>query len=131
MDVLVKAVSCGFVSLVLYAILPADRKELKVLLGVVACCAIATAVASYLRPIFDFVDKLMHLGKLNGQMIAILWKIVGIGVVTEIASVICKDMENGTLSKMMRFLSVTATLWLTLPLFQEFIDIFERILEKF
>ena len=130
MDLLIKAVACGLVALILSVILPSDRKEFRVMICVAACCAMATAVISYLRPILDVIDQLEHMGNLNSQMICILWKVVGVGLICELIGMICRDMDNGTLAKMVHLVSDVAILWLTIPLFQEFINLIENVLER-
>jgi len=130
MDLIVKIISCGMVTLILGMIVPADRKEIRALLAVTACCIIATSTVIYLRPIAELVEQVNSVSKLNSEMIGILWKTVGIGVVTEIAGLICKDFENGTLEKMMQFVGSAAILWLMIPLFQEFIKLIEDVLER-
>jgi hypothetical protein len=63
-------------------------------------------------------------------MIEILWKTVGVGVLTEIAGLICKDFGNGTMDKMIQLVGSAAILWLTIPLFQKFMDLIENVLER-
>ena len=130
MDLLIKAVSCGLISLVLSVILPTERKDIRILMGVATCCAMSVAVVYYLQPVIDVVDRVKEIGRLNTKMITILWKIVGVSIVTEISSLICKDMDNGTLAKMLCLVSDAAIVWLTIPLFQEFIDLVENVLER-
>ena len=130
MELLLKAVVCGIVTLILGLVLPPDRKDVKLLLGVVGCCGIAAAAIAYLQPVLEFIDQIERMGSLNSQMIDILWKIVGIGVVAEIACLICKDMGNGSLAKMMQFVSTASIFWLTIPLKQEFVRLIENILGR-
>lgn len=130
MNLLIKAISCATVTLILSLIIPADRKEIKVVIGVVACSMIAASALTYIEPIADFVDQVKSISNLSSEMIKILWKVVGVGVLTEIAGLICKDFGNGTLDKMMQLLGSAAILWLTIPLFQEFMDLIENVLER-
>lgn len=130
MDLLLKVVSCGIVTLILSLVLPADRKDIKAVLGVVACCIIATSALAYIQPIVELVERVKTASHLNTEMIGILWKAVGIGVLTEIAGSICKDFGNGTLEKMMQLVGSAAVLWLTIPLFQEFMKLIEEVLER-
>lgn len=130
MDLLIKAVLCGIVALILGLILPADRKEIKAMLGVVACCIMAASVMVYIEPIAALVEQVKSISNLNTEMIDILWKAVGIGILAEIAGLICKDFGNGTLEKMMQLMGSAAILWLTIPLFQQFINLIEDVLER-
>ena len=130
MDLVIKVISCGMVTLILSMVVPADRKEIRAVLGVTACCVIAASTMIYLQPIAELVEQVNSVSRLNSEMIGILWKTVGIGAVTEIAGLICKDFANGTLEKMMQFVGSAAILWLMIPLFQEFIKLIEDVLER-
>ena len=130
MELLLKSILCGIITVILTLVIPSDRKEVKILLGVVGCCVVAAAAASYLQPLVEFVRRVEKMGNLNSQLIDILWKVVGVGILSEIVSLICKDMGNGSLAKMMQFISAASIFWLTIPLFQEFIDLIENVLER-
>ena len=130
MDMFIKAAACGIAALILGTILPSDRKEVKMMLSIVACCAIAAVALAYLQPVLELVDHVKNIGNLNDEMIEILWKCVGVGIVSEISGMICKDMGNGTLEKMMYFAGRSAILWLTIPLFQEFMKLIEDVLSR-
>lgn len=130
MDILLKAIAGGFVALILGTVLPPDRKEVKLILGLIACCAIAVAAISYLRPVVVLIEQMKSLGKINDEMIEILWKSVGIGVISEISSTVCKDMGNGSLERIIQFAGMATILWMMVPLFHEFIKLIENILER-
>ena len=130
MDLLIKVISCATVTLILGLIIPADRKEIKVVIGVVACSMIAATAIAYIEPLVDFVEQVKSVSNLSSEMIKILWKTVGVGVLTEIAGLICKDFGNGTMDKMIQLVGSAAILWLTIPLFQNFMDLIENVLER-
>jgi stage III sporulation protein AD len=130
MDILLKAIAGGFVALILGTVLPPDRKEVKLILGLIALCAIAVAAISYLRPVVVLIEQMKSLGKINDEMIDILWKSVGIGVISEISSTVCKDMGNGSLERIIQFAGMATILWMMVPLFHEFIKLIENILER-
>ena len=123
-----KAVACTLIAVVLCNAIPSERKELAVLLSVAACCLVGISAFVYLQPVISFFQRLQQIGKLNNQMVEILLKAVGIGIVTEIASLICKDVGNGALGKAVQLLSTAAILWLTIPLFEELLVLIEEVL---
>ena len=89
---------------------------------------VAAAAFSYLKPIVDFLKSLQVLGQLNWEMVQILLKTVGIGLITEITALICTDMGNASLGKSLQILSVAVILWLSLPLFQRLLDLLDAVL---
>lgn len=130
MDIFVKAISCGMVAVLLSVLLPGERKELFLMLGVAACCVVGLSAVSYLQPVIELLQRLERIGNLNTQMISILFKVVGISVVTEIAVLVCKDVGNGALGRILHLLGTSAILWITIPLFEEFIALIEDILGR-
>ena len=61
-------------------------------------------------------------------MIEILMKATGIGIVTEIANMVCKDAGNESMGKSMQLLGSAVILYLSMPLFQVLIDLLQKIL---
>lgn len=128
MDIVLKAVSGILITTVLTQILTKQNKDLSVLLVITVCCIVTAAAFDYLKPIVDFIRELQAIGNLNNEMIRILLKTVGIGLLTEITVLICADMGNASLGKGLQILSVAVILWLSLPLFQKLLDLLDAVL---
>ena len=130
MDILIKAIACALMAAVLSIMLPGNRKEHTLLLGIAASCMVGMTALVYLQPVIDLLKRFQQLGDLNVQMIGILFKVVGIGLVTEMAALVCKDAGNDSLGKMIHILGTVAILWITIPLFEEFIALIEDVLKR-
>ena len=128
MDILFKAIAGVLISIVLYHLIPSDRKELSLMLSIVASCMVCITAMAYLKPVLAFLQDLQEIGNLNSQMMSILTKSVGIGLVAEITTLLCKDFGNGALGKSVQFLTATVTLWIALPVFNELISLIQNIL---
>lgn len=105
------------------------RQELAALLGMAVCAMIVMVAVDYLRPVWELLDSLQTMGQLDGQMIMILLKAVGIGLVTEIACMVCADSGSASLAKTLQFLGTAAVLWISIPLFTALLDLIQGILE--
>ena len=77
----------------------------------------------------DFLRKLKVIGQLDGQLFGILMKVVGIGVISEIAGLICSDTGNGAMGKAIEILASGVILWVGLPLLNNLFQLIENILE--
>ena len=77
---------------------------------------------------FDFLRQLESLGNLNSQMVQILFKVVGIGLVSEIAAMICSDAGNASLGKSLQILGSAVILWLSIPVFQTLLELIRQII---
>ena len=61
-------------------------------------------------------------------MVATLLKVTGIGMVTEIAALVCKDAGNESMGKSMQLLGTATILWLSMPLLTALIELLQKIL---
>lgn len=105
------------------------RGELGVVLAVAVCALGAIGAMEYLRPVKALWDSLGELGSLDGNMVAVLVKAVGISLVTEIASMICCDSGNSSLAAVLRLLGTAVILWLSVPIFTALLELIRQILE--
>ena len=117
------------VLLAVVMILMLRRQELGVVLGIAVCAMVAMAAAEYLRPVKALLDSLQSMGELDGELIAVLLKAVGIGLVTEIACMVCADSGNAALGKALQLLGTTVILWMSIPLFTMLLELIQNILE--
>lgn len=109
-------------------VLSKQNKDMTVVLVIAACCMSLYAVIAYLEPVVDFIKQLQSLGKLDTSMVQTVLKAVGIGIIAEIASLICSDSGNGALGKGIQMLATAAVLWLSLPLMRSLVEIIQKIL---
>lgn len=115
-------------AVILWINLNKSNKDLSVLLSLAVCAMAVIASAAFLEPVVDFVKKLQGIGKLDGDLVAVVLKVVGIGIVTEIAVMICKDAGNESMGKALQFLSAAAVLWMCIPVFEKLLALLENIL---
>ena len=102
------------------------QKDIGVLLTMAVCCMVAMIAISYLEPVLDFLRELETLG----DMLGILLKAVGIGLVSEIAGLVCTDAGNGSLGKMLQMLGSAVILYLSLPIFTAMLELIREILRE-
>ena len=106
------------------------QKDIGVLLTMAVCCMVAMIAISYLEPVLDFLRELETLGDLQGDMLGILLKAVGIGLVSEIAGLVCTDAGNGSLGKALQMLGSAVILYLSLPIFTAMLELIREILRE-
>lgn len=128
MTIFIKAVSTALVACILCLCIPKNNKEFSVLVALLATCLIGAAVFQFMQPIFSFIDKITALSKLDTDFIGILLKSVGIGILAEFTAVICADAGNASMGKLTQLLASAAILWLSIPLFENMIDLIDHIL---
>lgn len=121
--------SCGVVILAVILILMLHgSREMGTILSIAASAMAALIALNYLSPVMEFLETLETLGNLDGNLIEILLKAAGIGILTEIAALVCSDAGNASLGKAVQLLGTAAILWLSLPLFSALTQLLESIL---
>ena len=128
MDGYLKACGAVFLAIILIANLSGHRKDMAMLLALAVCVMVALVAVQHLQPVLEFLDELMEIGSLDGEMIGILVKIAGIGILSEIAVPVCADAGNASVGKSLQYLAVMVMLCLSIPLFRSLIRILQEIL---
>lgn len=128
MDIFLKAAAGTLIALILYLVLAKQGKDISSLLTVCVCCMITISAIRYLEPVIELIQNLRILGNLNTEMLSIILRAVGIGLLSEICCSVCKDAGNDTLGKALQLLASTVILWMSVPLFTGLIELVEEIL---
>ena len=115
-------------SVILILAIKSHCNEIATVLAVFVCCIAILAAMTYLQPVLAFLQTLEHLGGLDSSMVKTLLKVTGIGILTEVARLICKDASNESLGKSMQLLGGAVILYLSIPLFTALLELAQRIL---
>lgn len=130
MEVYMKAVAGILIALILSFTLSGGGKHFALLLTVGVCACVGGIALSYMESSLTFIRQLQVSGDLNGDMLEILLKSVGIGLLSEITALICADGGNAALGKVLQILSSAVILWLCIPMFRKLLELVEGILGK-
>ena len=125
-----KAIGLVLIGVILCLILSGYNKQFSVLLSIGICAMVALAALAYIRPILDFFTRLQINGNWNSDLLSILLKAAGIGILSEIVTLVCSDTGNASLGKALQFMTIATILWLSLPLFESLMEIVEQLLGK-
>ena len=128
MTLFLKVSGAVLLSIILVLALKSNAKEVSAVLAISVICLTALAALNYLRPVMDFIIKLEQLGELDESMIEILLKATGIGIVTEVTNLVCKDAGNESMGKAVQLLGTSVILYLSMPLFYALIELLQKIL---
>lgn len=121
---------CGAVLLAVILIgnLNGCRRDMASLLSLAVCVMVALVALAYIRPVLDFVVELEAIGNLDSHMVHILLKLLGIGLVSEIAVLACNDSGNASLGKSLQMLTMMVMLYHAVPLYRSLITVLQEIL---
>ena len=128
MDGFLQVVAGVLLSVIMVLALGKDGKQSALLIVLAVCAMVCVLALSYLSPVLDFVRRLSTLGQVNEELLGILLKVVGIGLIGEIAALICADSGHASLGKVLQILGAAVILRLALPLLEQLLDLLERVL---
>ena len=129
MDQFFKAAGAVLITVVLCQLLSSQNKSWGSLLSMTVCAMVLCFGAMCLEPVVSFLEELERLGNLQTELVKILLKAAGIGILTEISALLCADSGNGSLAQSMRTLSAGLILCISLPVFRALLLLIEDILE--
>ena len=129
MDGFFQAAGAVIILVILCLLVSSRDKSFAALLVMGGCAMVLMLGISYLSPVVTFLQDLQSLGNLQPELVKILMKVTGIGILTEITVLICADSGNSSLGQSLRTLSTGVILWLALPIFQAMLDLVQSILE--
>lgn len=128
MNVFWKTAAGILTAIILWINLSKSNKDTAVLMSLAVCAMAIMAAASFLQPVISFIQKIQGIGNLNADLVSVLLKVAGVGIVAEFATLICKDAGNETMGKTLQFVSASAVLWISLPVFEKLLTLLDNIL---
>ena len=128
MDTFVKVTAGVLIALVLYIILEKQGKDLSAMLTIGVCCMVMAACVVFWEPVIGLFRHLQCVARLDEDMVEILLKSVGIGLLGEITALICADGGNAAMGKSVQLLASAVILWISVPLFTALIELVESVL---
>jgi len=127
MDLFLKACA-GVLMTVFLTFIAGREKVMSTLLSLAACSMVCLIAMEYLNPVMDFIGTLETVGGLDGNLLQVLLKVTGIGMITEIAGLVCSDSGNASMGKTIQLLGTVVILWLSLPVLTAFMELLQAIL---
>ena len=115
---------------VLLRMLLRDSRELGTLLSLTVCTLTAAAAVSLLSPVAEFLGELRQMGGMDREFLTILLKCTGIGMVGELAALLCTDAGESAMAKGVELLEHAALLLLSLPLMRRLVELLEEVLGR-
>ena len=127
MELYLKCIAGALVGVIL--LLTLGRRDLGLALSLTVCVMVALGAMAYLKPVVELLHTLEELGSLDSGLLTILFKAVGMGLITEMAAMVCTDSGSASMARAIQLLGTAAVLWLSLPLFEALLSLIGEILE--
>ena len=122
MDIYLKVTAGVLVTAIMCLVLAKHGADISLLLTLVG-----TAVYS-LSPVLQFVERLVDAGGVDHGILDVFLKVIGIGLISQFAGLICADAGNQSLSKVLQFMTTVVILCLSTPILEEMLSLLENLL---
>lgn len=128
MDIYLKVTAGILITVILGLVLSKQSADISLLLTVCVCSMAVLSVSVYIKPVLDFANRLVEIGQLEHEFLNVLLKVVGIGLISQIAGLICADAGNQTLGKALQIITTVVMLCVSVPLLDEILSLIETVL---
>ena len=91
MDGFFQAAGAVLITLVLCLTVKGQNPSFSSLLAMFVCSMVLISGLKYLKPVSEFLTELEQIGNLSGDTVKILLKTAMIGILSEIAALLCTD----------------------------------------
>lgn len=116
---IIAAAAAGLVGTVLALILGQYRPEFRMLVTAAVTLLLMAMVLGQLSPVLEQLRSTMELTGLTGDYAAILFKAVGICLLTQLAGDVCRDSGESSIASKIELAGRAAILLTAMPLIQE------------
>ena len=116
---IIAAAAAGLVGTVLALILGQYRPEFRMLVTAAVTLLLMAMVLEQLSPVLEQLRSTMELTGLTGNYAAILFKAVGICLLTQLAGDVCRDSGESSIASKIELAGRAAILQTAMPLIQE------------
>ena len=123
--------AAAIIGLILVLVVGRQSRDLGMLLSLAVCVLLALGAMEFLEPVMELLNELKRLGELDGGAVGILLRCAGIGMISELAGLLCADAGEGAMGKALQICANAAILWLSLPLLRQVLTMIGEVLAKF
>ena len=123
---IVKISAIGIVTAFCVLILRENKSEIAILLGLAGSLIILISLLDYVINIFSMMSNLIQKAGVSSDLITTVFKILGIGFITEFSSDIIEESGSKSLAQKVVFAGKIVIFYLSMPII---VSIFNVILE--
>ena len=130
MDTLYKIISIALITCIACMIVKPIRPDFAIFISIVGGIIIIFYMLSYLTNIFDIFNNIFQISGVNGSLYSLIFKIIGIGYLTEFTASICNDTGNSSLGDKVLLGGKIIILVMALPIVTSILDIVMELLPQ-
>ncbi len=128
METLYKILGVAIVTCIAYLVVKPVKPDYAIFISVVGGMVVLFFTISYLSQIFDVLNNIFNMSNLNTSLYVLIFKIIGIGYLTEFTASICFDTGNGSLADKVLLGGKIVILVMALPIVTSILNIVMELL---
>ena len=128
MDIFNVAVFC-LICAILSLVLRQYKPEYSLLLSLACSIAVMLFILEGVTQVRDQLDLILQNSLLNGELVVIVFKCLGVCILTELASQTCKDAGEGAIASKVELAGKIALMMMSLPLFLRLLEVSSHLLD--
>lgn len=129
MDI-VSVVGVGMISACIALLLRQYRPEYAMFVSIGAGLLILTLALGSLLPVVDEIEYMMDAADMPGEYAGVLFKALGVCLITQIACDTCKDAGENAIASKVEMAGKLAVLVISLPLFRQILSIASTLINN-
>lgn len=130
MDVLYKILGIALVTCVAVLVVKPVKSDFAIIISILGGVIIVFYLLSYLGDVFAIFNNIFTVSGVNGSLYSVIFKIIGIGYLTEFTASICHDTGNSGLGDKVLLGGKIVILVMALPIVTSILDIVMELLPK-
>ena len=130
METLYKILGIALITCIACLIVKPVRSDFAIFISIVGGIIIIFYMLSYLSNIFDIFNNVFNTTGVNASIYTIIFKIIGVGYLTEFTASICSDTGNSGLGDKVLLGGKIIILVMALPIITSILDIVMELLSR-
>ena len=130
MDIVFQISALAVIAAICCCILRTHVGGIAVALSIVSCILVLLGALQFVSPIVSVVERIQKMTGLSNAITAPLVKVIGIGILTQIACSVCDDAGEKTLHQAVEIAGMILALYVSLPLLSAVLDLLEELLSE-
>lgn len=128
MEVMFKISAIAVLAAVLCVLVRQNEKATGLALSILTCVTVLVLGFRFLQPIWSIADKLRELSGLSNSLVSPLFKVVGIGLLTQIAGSVCSEAGETSMAKAVEISGAVLAVYTSLPLLAAVLSLVEKLI---
>lgn len=130
MEGFVQGIAGVLIAVIVCLTIRPHSKELATLLVIAVCVMTLFVAVCFLEPVIGLIRDLQDAAQLNDELLQIVLKAIGVGLIGEFVSQICADSGNSAMGKAAELLTAAVVLWLAIPMLQQLLQLVTGITDS-